>query len=91
MNSTGYGLAPILEEPEIDRLFDHGKGFCLARKRERVILPLPKRNQASGQVSHSGRKPTLGFLSKPGPEEDGKAALGVYRLQTSHQGFALRT
>lgn len=67
-----------LEEPETNRLFDHCEGFHLARKREWVIPLLPRRNQASGQVSHCGRKPALGFLSKLRPEEDGKAALDRY-------------
>lgn len=67
-----------LEEPETDRLFDHCEGFHLARKREWVIPLLPRRDQASGQVSHCGRKSALGFLSEPWPEEDGKAALGSY-------------
>lgn len=78
MYSTGHGLASILEKAEIGRLFGHCEGFSLARKREQVIPPLSKRNQASRPGSHCGRKPALGFLSKSQPEEDGKAVANIY-------------
>lgn len=78
MYFTDHALASILEEPEIGRLFGHCEGFSLARKRERVIPPLSKRNQASRPGSHCGRKPALDFLSKSQPEEDGKAVPSMY-------------